>query len=295
MPLIDQGNDRFRSEVGLGELIVITPTRGWFDLGLQDLWLYRELLYFLVWRDVKVRYKQTVLGALWVVLQPLLIMVVFTIVFSRMAGIESEGAVYPVFSFVALLPWNFFAHGLTQSSNSLVGSSHLITKVYFPRFLIPVASVLAGVVDLAIGLIVLVFMMGFFGIRPSVSLLILPVFVLLALITALAVGTWLSALNVKYRDVRYLVPFFVQFGLFVSPVIYPASTMTEKLEAVGFPGWLYGLNPMAGVIEGFRWAVFGTGSAPLSLILTGAIVSFLGLAAGVVYFRRIERGFADIV
>jgi lipopolysaccharide transport system permease protein len=277
------------------ETIVIESTRGWLDLGFKDLWLYRELLYFLVWRDVKVRYKQTALGAVWAVLQPLLTMVVFTIVFSRIAGIESEGAAYPIFSFVALLPWNFFAQGLTQSSNSLVGSSHLITKVYFPRFLIPFASVLSGGVDLAIALIVLGGMMAFYGVRPAAALLLLPVFVLLALITALAAGTWLSALNVKYRDVRYLVPFTVQIWLFVSPVIYPASMMMERLEASGLPGWLYGLNPMAGVIEGFRWAVLGTGSAPVSLIIASGVVSCLALAAGVIFFRRMERGFADIV
>ncbi len=293
--MIDQAPDRFGGGIWPSEAIVIKPARGWLDLGFKDLWLYRELLYFLVWRDIKVRYKQTALGALWAVLQPLLTMVVFTIVFSRMAGIESEGAAYPIFSFTALLPWNFFAQGLTQSSNSLVGSSHLITKVYFPRFLIPVASVLAGVVDLAIALIVLFGMMAFYGIRPTAPLLLLPVFVLLALITALAAGTWLSALNVKYRDIRYLVPFSVQLWLFVSPVIYPASNMIEKLEALGLPGWLYGLNPMVGVIEGFRWAVIGAGSAPVSLILASAVVSFLVLATGVVYFRRMERGFADIV
>lgn len=276
-------------------VLVIEPSSGWVPVKLRDIWDYRDLLYFLVWRDVKVRYKQTVLGAAWAILQPALTMVVFTIFFGGLAGISSEGLPYPIFSFAALLPWTFFAQGLAQSSNSLVGSQNLITKVYFPRLIIPLASVLAGVVDFALAFLVLLAMMVFYGIWPGASVLWLPLLLALAFATALGVGMWLSALNVEYRDVRYVVPFLVQIWLFVTPVIYPASAVTARLESLGVPGWVYGLNPMAGVVEGFRWALLGVDTRPGPLILASALVTALLVVSGAVYFRRMEQTFADVV
>ncbi len=274
---------------------VIEPSRGWVALRLRDLWEYRELLYFLVWRDVKLRYKQTLLGAAWAILQPSLTMVVFTIFFGRLAGIGSEGVPYPVFSYAALLPWTFFAQGLTQSSNSLVGSSHLITKVYFPRLVIPLASILAGTVDFALAFVVLAGLMAFYGIAPTVAMAALPALLVLAFVTALGAGTWLSALNVEYRDVRFVVPFFVQIWLFVTPVIYPAKAVMGKLQELGLPGWLYGLNPMVGVVEGFRWALLGIGTPPGPVIWASAVVAVILLITGAAYFRRVEKTFADVV
>lgn len=274
---------------------VIEPSRGWVSIRLRDLWEYRELLYFLVWRDVKVRYKQTLLGAAWAILQPTLTMVVFTIFFGRLAKIGSEGMPYPIFSYVGLLPWTFFAQGLTQSSNSLVGSSHLITKVYFPRLVIPLATVLAGVLDFALAFLVLLGLMAFYGVVPTVAVLALPAFFMLAFLVALAAGTWLSALNVEYRDVRYVVPFLVQIWLFVTPVIYPAKAVVGKLQELGLPGWLYGLNPMVGVVEGFRWALLGIGTPPGPVIWASAAVTTVALATGAAYFRRMEKTFADVV
>jgi lipopolysaccharide transport system permease protein len=275
--------------------VVIRPSTGWISLKLEELWDYRELVYFLVWRDVKVRYKQTVLGAAWAILQPLLTMVVFTIFFGKMANIGSDGLPYPIFSYAGLLPWTFFAQGLTQSSDSLVGSANLLKKVYFPRLVLPTASVLAGVVDFAIAFVVLIGMMVYYGVYPSLTILFLPLLLLLAFSTALGVGMWLSALNVQYRDVRYVVPFFVQIWLFVTPVIYPASRVTAKLHELGLPAWLYGLNPMAGVIEGFRWAMLGSGSHPGPVILASSAISGALLVSGAFYFRRMERSFADVV
>jgi lipopolysaccharide transport system permease protein len=274
----------------------IEPSRGWSALGLRDVWAYRELLYFLVWRDVKIRYKQTVLGAAWAILQPLLTMVVFTIFFGGLAKVGSDGLPYPIFSFAGLLPWTFFAQGLTQASGSVVGSSSLITKVYFPRLVIPISSVLGGIVDFAIAFLVLVAMMAYYGIWPAVAALLwLPLLLLLATVTALGVGLWLSALSVEYRDVRFVVPFFVQLWLFVTPVIYPASKVTGKLEQMGLPTWLYGLNPMAGVVEGFRSALLGSGSLQSSILIASCAVALLLVTSGAFYFRRMERGFADIV
>ncbi len=283
------------ASVAENPITIIEPSRGWVALKLRDLWEYRELLYFLVWRDVKVRYKQTVLGAAWAILQPTLTMVVFTIFFGRLAKIGSEGVPYPVFSYVGLLPWTFFAQGLTQSSNSLVGSSHLITKVYFPRLVIPLASVLAGAVDFALAFLVLLVLMAFYGIVPTAATLALPALLVLAFVTAVGVGTWLSALNVEYRDVRYVVPFFVQIWLFVTPVIYPAKAVVGKLEQLGLPGWLYGLNPMVGVVEGFRWALLGVGTPPGPVIWASTAVAAVLLATGAAYFRRVEKTFADVV
>ena len=274
---------------------VIQPTRGWVAVRFDELWAYRELLYFFVWRDVKVRYKQTLLGASWAVLQPLLTMLIFTIFFGRMAGIGSEGAPYPIFSYAGLLPWTFFAAGLGGSSNSLVGASNLLKKVYFPRLIVPVASVLSGIVDFAVAFLLLVGMMFWYGVRPGPEMLLLPFFLLLAFGAALGAGLWLSALNVEFRDVRYVMPFFIQLLLFVTPVIYPASKVMEKLEEMGLPGWLYGLNPMAGVIQGFRWAILGSGTHPGSLLAVGAVVTVLLLLGGLFYFRRMEKTFADVV
>jgi len=275
--------------------VIIRPSTGWISLKLKELWDYRELVYFLVWRDVKVRYKQTVLGAAWAILQPLLAMVVFTVFFGKLASIGSDGLPYPIFSYAGLLPWTFFAQGLTQSSDSLVGSANLLKKVYFPRLVLPAASVLAGVVDFAIAFVVLLGMMVFYGVYPSLTVLFLPLLLLLAFTTALGVGMWLSALNVQYRDVRYVVPFFVQIWLFVTPVIYPASRVTSKLHELGLPAWIYGLNPMAGVVEGFRWAMLGTGTRPGPVILASSAISAFLLVSGAFYFRRMERSFADVV
>jgi len=277
------------------DLVVIEPTRGLLDIGARDLWNYRELLYFLVWRDVKIRYKQTALGAVWTVLQPLLTVLVFTIVFSRIAGIAVDGVPYPIFSLAGLLPWTFFSQGLTSSSNSLVGSSHLITKVYFPRILIPTAAVLAGLLDLAIALVALFAMMLVYGLPLVSGFLLLPLVLVLAFCVTFGAGIWLSSLNVRYRDVRYLVPFSVQLWLFLSPVIYPASDITRALVARGLPGWLYGLNPMVGVIEGFRWCVYGSGPPPMAIILTSSVVAVFVMTSGVIFFRKVERSFADLV
>jgi homopolymeric O-antigen transport system permease protein len=275
--------------------ILIQPSRGWSSLGLREIWVYRELLYFLVWRDVKIRYKQTVLGAAWAVLQPLLTMLVFTVFFGGLAKVGSDGLPYPLFSFAGLLPWTFFAQGLNQSSNSIVGSSGLITKVYFPRLVIPISSVLAGVVDFAVAFVVLIGMMAYYGIWPGSAVLWLPALLLLATVAALGVGLWLSALSVEYRDVRFVVPFFIQLWLFVTPVIYPASKVVAKLSERGLPTWLYGLNPMAGVVEGFRWALLGRGSLHPTVLAASTLVALLLLISGAFYFRRMERGFADVI
>jgi lipopolysaccharide transport system permease protein len=267
----------------------IGPSKGWLDLGLRELAEYRELLYFLVWRDVKVRYKQTVLGAAWAIIQPFFTMVVFSLFFGRLANMPSEGVPYPIFSYAALVPWTFFANGLSQSANSLVGSANLLTKVYFPRLTIPIATVLSGVVDFMLAFAVLLGMMLFYRVTLTWNILWLPGFLLLALVTALGVGLWLSALNVEYRDVRYVVPFLVQFWLFATPIVYPSSLLPEPWRT------LYALNPMVGVVEGFRWALLGTDTAPGPMILVSASAALLILVGGVVYFRRMEGTFADVV
>ena len=274
---------------------VIEPGRGWTALRLNELWEYRELLFFLVWRDVKVRYKQTFLGAAWAILQPLAAMVVFTIFFGRLAKVGSDGLPYPLFSYAGLLPWTFFAQGLSQSSDSLVGSQNLIKKVYFPRLVITSSSVLGGLVDFGLAFVVLLGMMAYYRVAPTAAVVFLPLLLLLAFSTALGVGMWLSALNVQYRDVRYVVPFFIQLWLFVTPVIYPMSRVTEKLTELGLPGWIYGLNPMAGVVEGFRWALLGTGNAPGPVIAASSAVAAALVVSGAYYFRRMEKTFADVV
>jgi homopolymeric O-antigen transport system permease protein len=268
---------------------VIRPSRGWVSLNLGEIWAYRELLYFLVWRDLKVRYKQTVLGAAWAILQPVLTMLVFTVVFGRLAKVPTGGVPYPIFVFTALLPWQLFAHALTESGNSLVVHQSLLTKVYFPRLVLPLAAVMAGFADFGIALLVLVGMMLHYGISPGAGCLALPLFVALAAATALAAGTWLSALNVRYRDVRYTIPFLTQIWFFVTPVAYPSELVPERWRA-----WL-GLNPMAGVVEGFRWALLGRPPGTDLLRTVSTFVVLLFLAGGVIYFRRSERRFADVV
>ncbi len=275
--------------------VVIQPVAGWTSLGLRDIWAYRELLYFLVWRDVKVRYKQTLLGVAWAILQPLLTMVVFTIFFGRLANVGSEGLPYPLFSFAGLLPWTLFSLGIGQSSASLVSSANLIKKVYFPRLVIPAASVFAALVDFVLAFLLLAGMMAYYGVAPPLAVLFLPYLVLLAVCATLGVGIWLAALNVQYRDVRYVVPFFVQIWLFVTPVIYPSGRVLAKLAEKGIPGWIYGLNPMAGVVEGFRWALLGSANRPLGLIAASTVVSAALLVSGMFYFKRTERLFADVV
>ncbi len=268
--------------------IHIEPTHGWVALRLYELWEYRELLYFLTWRDLKVRYKQTVFGVAWAIIQPLFTMIVFSLFFGKLAKVPSDDLPYPIFSYAALLPWNLFASSLGQSSNSLVNSANLIKKIYFPRLVIPLSSVLSGVIDFAIAFAVLLGMMVYYDIRPTPAIWLLPFFVLLTLIAALGVGVWLSALNVEFRDVRYVIPFLTQFWLFATPVAYPSSLLTG--------GWrtLYGVNPMAGVVEGFRWALLGT-QPPSAMIGVSALISLAILASGVLYFRRMEKSFADLV
>jgi lipopolysaccharide transport system permease protein len=270
-------------------MITIQPSTGWVPLRLGDLWHYRELLYFLVWRDVKVRYKQTVLGAAWAIIQPLFTMVVFAVFFGRLAKMPSDGVPYPLFAYAALVPWTFFAQAMSQASNSLVGSANLITKVYFPRLVVPLASVLSGVVDFLLAFTVLLVLMPWYRVGFSLRILYLPLFFLLAVITALAVALWLSALNVEYRDVRYAVPFLTQFWLFATPVAYPSSLLSEPWRTI------YGINPMVGVVEGFRWALVNTGSAPGPMLAVSGIAAVTLLVAGAYYFRRLERTFADRV
>lgn len=271
------------------ESVRIEAASAWTSIGFKELWQYRELLYFLTWRDAKVRYKQTVLGAAWAVIQPLFMMVVFSLFFGRLAGVPSDGIPYPVFTFCGLLPWQLFAHALTESSNSLVGSQHLITKVYFPRLVIPIAAVLGGGIDFVIAFVILIGMILYFGIVPGWAIITLPGFVVLALMTALACGLWLSALNAQYRDVRHTINFLVQFWLFATPVVYPSSLIPEKWRP------LYGLNPMAGVVEGFRWALLGTSEPPGLMLAVSIIVVLMLLFGGLFYFRRMEQGFADVI
>jgi lipopolysaccharide transport system permease protein len=270
-------------------VIRIEPSRGWVSIELSELWTYRELLYFLIWRDVKVRYKQTVIGIGWAILQPLLTMVVFTMIFGNFAKIPSDGLPYPVFAFTALLPWNLFAGALNRCTLSLVGSANLITKVYFPRLIVPVSAIISGIIDFAIAFVFLLGLMLWFHIVPTWGAIALPIFLLLTLITALAVGLWLSALDVRYRDVGHAIPFLIQIWMFLSPVAYPLSVVPEKWRL------LYSLNPMVGVIEGFRWALLGKESPDFKVIAVSTAVVVALLLSGVVYFKRIERTFADVV
>jgi len=257
-------------------------------IDFQALWSYRELLYFLTWREIKVRYKQTVLGFLWAIIQPLMMMIVFTLFFGTLAKVPSEGIPYPLFNYAALLPWTLFAEGITRSSLSMVRDVNLVQKIYFPRLVMPAAGILSPLVDFCIAFTILIGMMFYYGYAPTVNLLWLPAFILLALLTSLGVGLWLSAINVKYRDVRYAIPFLVQLWLFASPVVYASSLLPERFQA------LYGLNPMAGVIEGFRWALLGT-EPPGSLIAVSVAIVVVVLISGAFYFRRMEKTFADVL
>jgi lipopolysaccharide transport system permease protein len=270
-------------------VIRIEPSKGWVSLKLQELWEYRELLYFLIWRDIKVRYKQTVLGVAWAIIQPFFTMVVFSLFFGRLAKMPSDGIPYPIFSYAALVPWTFFANGLSQASNSLVDSANLIRKVYFPRLAIPIATVLSGVVDFVLAFIMLSGMMLYFGIVPTINVFWLPLLLLLALITSLGVSLWLSAMNVQFRDVRYTIPFLTQLWLFATPIAYPSSLLSEPWRTV------YGINPMVGVVEGFRWALLGTNTAPGPIIIVSSMAALFLLTGGAFYFRRMERTFADVV
>lgn len=271
------------------EVLILKPTRGWGRLNLGELWKYRELTYFLTWRDLKVRYKQTVLGASWAILQPFLSMVVFSVFFGSLLNVPSEGVPYPVFSYTALLPWGVFAKALNDAGRSLVTNRSMITKIYFPRMVIPVASVISGLVDFAIAFIVLLGMMWYFHIPPTVNIWTLPLFLLLALLTALGIGLWLSALNVLYRDIGYIIPFLTQLWFYLTPIVYPASQVPEQWRNI------YALNPMVGVVEGFRWALLDTATAPGPMVVVSSIVALLMLLSGMFYFRRMERTFADMV
>jgi lipopolysaccharide transport system permease protein len=272
---------------------VIAPASGWVPVRLRELWEYRELLYFLIWREVKIRYKQAVLGIVWAVLQPVLTMVIFSVVFGRFAGMPSDGLPYPIFAYCALLPWQLFTFSLTESSNSVVVNQRLITKVYFPRVMLPIAAVGVGLLDFAISLVVLLCLIGFYGgyygVTVGAGLWSVPIWALLAVLTALGVGFWLSALNVRYRDIRYTVPFLAQLWFFATPVVYPTSIVPEQWRPV------FALNPMVGVVDGFRWALLGSPVAPDATVLIsiGAVVAIL--VAGLFYFRRMERTFADVI
>jgi lipopolysaccharide transport system permease protein len=267
----------------------IEPTTGFVSLKLGEVWEYRELLYFLIWRDVKVRYKQTALGVAWAVIQPLMTMIVFSIFFGKLGKMASDGVPYPIFSFAALVPWTLFATGLTMGTNSLIGSSNLIKKVYFPRLIIPTATVLAGLVDFFVAFGVLLILMAGYGIVPTFNLLWLPAFLVLTLVTSLGISLWLSAINVEYRDVKYVVPFLTQIWLFATPIAYSSSLLDEPWRTI------YGINPMVGVVEGFRWALLGTNTQPGSMVFVSAVAAVLLLVSGAFYFRRMERVFADVV
>src|SRR5437667_2445251 len=289
MASVTQSSATLPLHAGASATVRIEPPRGLFELRLREVWAYRELLYFFVWRDVKIRYKQTAIGVLWVILQPVLNMLVFTLFFGRLAKLPSDGLPYPVFYFAALIPWTYFSTSLSSSTNVVVESQHLITRVYFPRLILPISSVLSGLVDFAIGFVVLSIFCVAYGILPTFAALWLPGLLLLALFTALGVGLWLSALNALYRDVRYVISFVVQFWMFASPVAYPSSLMPHRWR------WLYGLNPMAGVIDGFRWAITGHGQPPGLILFVSATTVFLVLLGGLFFFNRMETSIADRV
>ena len=270
-------------------VIQLKPLKGWVSLNLREIAEYHELLYFFIWRDIKIRYKQTVLGASWAIIQPLFTMVVFSLFFGRLAKVPSDGIPYPLFSFAALVPWTFFANGLSLGSNSVVNGANLVTKVYFPRLVMPLATVLSGVVDFALAFIVLIGMMFYYGVAPTVNIIWLPLLFLLALVTALGVSLWLAAMNVQYRDVRFIIPFLTQVWLFATPIAYPSSLLSGTWRT------LYGINPMVGVVEGFRWALLGANTSPGPIIVISSVTALLILISGAFYFRRMEKNFADIV
>ena len=269
--------------------IRIQPSSGWGSLNLGELWAHRELVYFLTWRDVKVRYKQTALGAIWAIIQPVMTMAVFALFFGRLAKVPSDGVPYPLFAFTALVPWMFFSNGLTQASNSLVHNANLLTKVYFPRLAIPISTVMAGALDFVLSFVVLVAFVAYYRITPTANVVWLPLFALLALVTSLGVGLWAAAINVQFRDVRYTIPFLTQFWMFGTPVAYPSSLLPEPWRTV------FGINPMVGVVEGFRWSLVGAKTAPGPIIALSSLVAVALLVSGAYYFRRMERTFADIV
>jgi lipopolysaccharide transport system permease protein len=269
--------------------IIIKPSRGWVNLQLKEVWEYRELLYFLAWRDIKVRYKQTVLGASWAILQPFLTMVIFSIFFGNLAGVPSDDIPYPIFSYAALVPWMFFANGLTKSTQSLVSGANMVKKIYFPRLLMPMSAVFSGLVDFILAFVVLMAMMLYFNVVPTLAIVWLPLLLLLGLVTSLGVGMWLTAMNVQFRDIRYVMPFIVQAWMFATPIAYPSSLLDEPWRTV------YALNPMVGVVEGFRWALLGVDTQPGPMILVSSVVAIGLLVSGAFYFRRMEKSFADVV
>jgi lipopolysaccharide transport system permease protein len=282
-------NNEAIQELKDSSVIRIEPSKGWVRLGLRELWTYRELVYFMIWRDVKVRYKQSVLGAAWAIIQPFFTMIVFSIFFGKLAKMPSDGIPYPIFSYAALVPWAFFSNGLTQASNSLVGGSNLIKKVYFPRLAMPIASVLGGIVDFFLAFIMLIAMMYYFGMTPTIHVFWLPFFLILAFMTSLGTSLWFSAMYVQFRDVRHVVPFITQIWMYATPIVYPSSLLPEPWRSI------YGINPMAGVVEGFRWALLGIGQAPGPIIIVSSFAAFMLMTFGAYYFRRLEKTFADVV
>jgi lipopolysaccharide transport system permease protein len=268
---------------------IIQPSRSWAALNLAELWEYRELVYLMVWRELKVRYKQTMLGVAWAIVQPFFTMIVFSVIFGRLAGLPSDGLPYPVFSFAALLPWQLFSLALNESSNSVVTNQRLLTKIYFPRLLLPISAVAVALSDFGISFVFLLGMMAYYGVAPSIAIVTIPLWTLLAIVSALGIGLWLAALNVRYRDIRYTLPFLTQIWLYATPIAYSSSLIPERWRP------LYALNPMVGVVEGFRWALLGSGSLPGTMLMvsTGAVVAIL--VSGLFYFRTTERTFADVV
>lgn len=277
------------------EEIIVQAQRGAAPLDLNDVWAYRELLAFLVWRDLKIRYKQTILGVLWAFLQPMFTALVFTLLFGRVAGISSDGMPYVLFSYTGLVLWTFFSQGVTQSSNSLVNSAHIITKVYFPRIFLPSSSILAGLVDLAIAGSLVFLFAAVLEFPLALRFGVMAASVTLALVVAMSVGLWLSALNALYRDVRFVVPFLIQIWMFLTPVIYPVSEIAPRLENLGLPAWIFGLNPLTGAVEGFRWAFLGGQTNPTSYLAVGWMIAAVLLITGLLFFRRTEARFADVV
>jgi lipopolysaccharide transport system permease protein len=269
--------------------LIIAPSRGWHDLNLAELWHARELLYFFVWRDIKIRYKQTAIGAAWAILQPLLTMLIFTLFFGRLAKMPSEGLPHPLFYLSGLLPWLYFSSSLQNATNVIVEQQRVITKVYYPRLVLPLSAVVSPLLDFGIGFGILVLMLFYYGVHPTLALLTLPLFIGVAVLTALGVGLWLSALNAMYRDVRYVVPFLVQFWMFASPVAYPSTLVPARWR------WLYGLNPMTGVLEGFRWSLTGSGQPPGILLAASAAGVALLVVSGTMYFQKMEGIIADVV
>ena len=265
----------------------IRPTTGWVSLDLRELWAYRELVYFLTWRDIKVRYKQTAIGVAWAVLQPLAMMMVFTVLFGKLANIPSEGVPYPLFAYAALLPWQLFSRTISESTSSLVTDQRLITRVYFPRIIVPLSTTLAAMADFGIASGLLMALMFYYGVIPGAAVIWLPAFILLMVITALGIGFWLSALNVEYRDVMYTVPFIIQFWFFVTPIVYPSSLVPERWQI------LYGLNPMVGVVEGIRWALLGVGTGPSPMLAVSILIALFLFVSGIIWFQRREESFVD--